>query len=342
MVLANIANKLPEVTEEQWLKVNEFNRKITEEFLTESTELSPKTVIQYNSCLRIFFNWVCENCENKSLLEIKSRDFLKYQNFLVRRGLSSSAIRMKRASISSLNGFIITYYEDEYPTFKNFITKKIPAPPKADVHVKQPMNDDEWKLLLKTLEERGDWQKLAYLHFTYSAGCRRAESRQILKEVATYEPVVKEKIVKNVDGIEENKSVVFYQTGDVRCKGKGSVGSVRKLKFSQDAMDAIKKWLEIRGEDDCPYLFVTKYGNNGVNRQVSEGVFNDWCKGCFSKIVGRRIHPHQLREKRATDMVLYENKDIKSAQALLGHKQSSTTEIYVIRDDTEDVEDAFL
>jgi len=38
--------------------------------------------------------------------------------------------------ISSLNEYIVTYYEDKYPTFKNFITKKIAVPPKQFVHEK--------------------------------------------------------------------------------------------------------------------------------------------------------------------------------------------------------------
>lgn len=338
--MAKIADRSEDVTDEQWQKVNKFNREVTEEFLEESTQLSPKTLRQYASALRIFFFWVYENCEDISLLEIKSRDFLKYQNWLVRRGLSSSGVRLKRAAISSLNGHIVTYYEDKYPMFKNFITKKIPAPPLSDVHEKKPMNDEEWKLLLKNLEERQEWQKIAYLKFTYSAGCRREETRQILKEVIDYKPIIKEKKVKNPDGIEEIKTAIFYQTGEVRCKGKGHKGEIRKLNFDQDAYDAIKKWLEVRGDDDIPYLFVTKY--QGQLKQAGEGVFNDWCKDDFSKIVGRRVHPHQLREQRATNMVLYENKDIKSAQALLGHKSSVTTEIYVIRDGSEDAEDAFI
>ena len=111
--MAEIADKLPTVTEEQWQKLNKFNRTITTEFLEESTSLSPKTLRQYFSALRIFFFWVYEHCDDKSLLEIKSRDFLKYQNFLVRRGMSSSGVRLKRAAISSLNGYIITYYEEK-------------------------------------------------------------------------------------------------------------------------------------------------------------------------------------------------------------------------------------
>jgi site-specific recombinase XerC len=335
-----LIEKLPEVTMEMWNKINKFNRKITDEFLLESTQLSNKTLKQYTSCLKIFFWWVYENCEDKSLLEIKSRDFLKYQNFLVRKGMSPAAIRLKRAAVSSINGYVITYYEDEYPTFKNFITKKIAAPPKADVREKKPMNAEEWQLLLNTLKENEDWQKIAYLLFTYSTGCRRAESRQLLKEVVNYQPIIKAKKVKNKDGVEEIKTVTYYQTSDMRCKGAGKIGKIRKLQFDQDAMDAIKKWLEIRVQDDCPYVFISKY--KGKVNQISESTLNDWCANIFSQIIGRRVHPHQLREQRATNLVVIEGRDISAAQALLGHAQSSTTEIYIIKDKNDEVEDAFL
>ena len=36
-----------------------------------------------------------------------------------------------------------------------------------------------------------------------------------------------------------------------------------------------------------------------------------------------------------------EGKNIESVKALLGHEQSSTTELYVIRDENEDIEDLF-
>ena len=40
------------------------------------------------------------------------------------------------------------------------------------------------------------------------------------------------------------------------CKGKQ--GKIRKFQFDDEAMESIRKWLEVRGEDDCKYLFVTK------------------------------------------------------------------------------------
>ena len=39
-------------------------------------------------------------------------------------------------------------------------------------------------------------------------------------------------------------------------------------------MDALNKWLEVRGEDDCPYMFVIKQKNDGSVRQVAEETYN--------------------------------------------------------------------
>ena len=49
-----------------------------------------------------------------------------------------------------------------------------------------------------------------------------------------------------------------YHTHTIRCKGKSIQGKPRKLKFGEDAMHWLKKWLEERGDDDCPYMFVIK------------------------------------------------------------------------------------
>ena len=93
--------KMLEILDEQWASVNEKNRKIVEEFLRESIQLSTESIKQYSSALKIFFYWIKENAENKMFYDIKPRDYLLYQNFLSRQGLSSSAIRMKRSAMSS-------------------------------------------------------------------------------------------------------------------------------------------------------------------------------------------------------------------------------------------------
>lgn len=324
-------SKIPEVTDEMWSLVNEENKKITEEFLRESTQLSPQTIKQYASGLRIYFNWVRENIDNKPFYQLKARDYLMYQNYLVRNGMSSSGIKFKRSAVSSLNNYIVLYYGDEYKDFRQYITKAIASPPPAFVHEKEPPTLEEYENLCKTLEEREMWQQVAYLRFTFATGCRRAESRQLLKEVSKYEP----KIIQT-----ENGEIKTYRTHPIRGKGKGINGKTLRLQFDEKALIAINKWLEVRGEDDCPYVFVAK--SNGKYKQIGEATFNNWSDIYFSPILGRRFHPHAIREGRATSLVVEQKKDIKTAQKLLNHQSSTTTELYVIRKDEDDSDDAFL
>jgi len=317
---------LKPVSKEEWEIVNKDNRKIVEEFLRESTTLSDETLKQYTSALKIFYYWVSKECGNKTFSEIKPRDYLLYQNFLIREGLSSSGVRLKRSAISSLNGYIEIYYNDEFPLFRNFVNKKIPTPEISFVNEKNPLSIDEYRILCDTLEKQEKWQEVAYLKCSFSSGARRAEIRQFLKNIINEEPKT----------IGDTK---IYSTGEIRCKGKGKTGKIRKLQIDEDAMNSVKKWLEIRGKDNCDFLFVSKKGSS--ISQIPIRTFNLWCTNMFEPIVGRRVHPHLFRESRATSMVVEQGKDIKIAQKLLGHNSSTTTEIYVVRDDEDDSDEAF-
>jgi site-specific recombinase XerD len=90
-------------------KVNPFNREKVEEFLLESTHLSKQSQIQYKSALRIFYFWVHDSLNDKNIYEIKKKDFMRFQNFLIRRGLSSNGIKLKRSAVSSLNKYLINF-----------------------------------------------------------------------------------------------------------------------------------------------------------------------------------------------------------------------------------------
>lgn len=336
-----IARRSDEITDEMWETVNEFNREMVEDYLSNQTHLSDKSIIAYRSSLHIYFWWVKNNLKDKNCTEIKKKEFLRYLNWLTNRGMSDSAIKLKKSSVSAFNKFIEEYYEDEYPMFRNYVTSSMQVVKTGDVHAKVPLTEEELSNLYDELEKREEWQKIAYLKFTYSTGCRRAESRQLLKEIVNYSPNKKVIEVLDENGNKKKVESVSYKTHDIRCKGRSKLGKVRKLQFGEDVMDAIKKWLEVRGEDDCPYVFVIKQ-KNGTARQVAETTFNDWCSGLFTEIVGRRVHPHILRESRATNLVAGQGKSIEVAQKLLGHESSETTNIYVIRDDSNDADEAFI
>lgn len=329
------------VTDEMWNQINKFNREMVDEYLENKVELSEKSQIAVRSGLKIFFWWVHENLEDKKCVDIKKKEFVKYLNWLTKRGLSDSAIKFKKSVVSAFCSYIMTYYEDEYPTFRSFVTSDMKVIQTGYVHDKIPLTTEEYEDLCKKLEKLGKWQILAWLKFSYSTGCRRAEARQLLKEIVDYEPIEKKVLITDKDGNKVETTSLSYKTHKIRCKGRSQVGKVRQLQFGEDAMQAIKKWLQERGEDDCPYVFVIN-DKNGVH-QIGEATFNEWCSGLLTKLVGRRIHPHLLRESRATNIVVEEGKSVETAQKLLGHESSETTiKHYIIREDSDDADEAFI
>lgn len=323
--------KLEPVAASDWDGVLDFNKELLHNFLTDGAELSPVTRRVYESNLKIWFVWVKDNLNNKRQVDIKPLEFKRFQNWMIARGCSSSDVSNKRAAISSLNNYLEIYFSDEYPLFRNFINKSIARPPKVMKNEKEPLNKQELEHLLSELGKKKAFQKLAFVQFSFDTGCRRAESRQLLKCVIEGEPIVKER---------DGKRIVFYLTNAIRCKGRGSEGKVRKFAFNESTMAALKKWLEVRGHDDCKFMFIQKM--NGIIKQVTETSFNSWCANLFSKIVGRRVYPHLLRSSRATQLVVEEGKDIKVVQKLLGHESSVTSQLYIVQKDDDDLDELYM
>lgn len=322
-------HKLEGFTDEEFNEhVPQVSQELIKDFLRQSQK-SDQTIKQYKSALYIFARFVYDELSNRPITVLKVRDALKYQNHLIDLGLSDSAIKFKRSAVSALYIYIEAFWEDEYPKTRNIFTKAVPSVGNTKRKEKNPLTLREMEKLKKELIKKEEWQKLAYLTFTYSTGCRREESRQLKKEVAFYEKY------RNPKGEQKN----YYVTHDIRAKGKGKQGKVRKFQFDEESMQYIKKWIEVRGEDDNESLFVIKTKDGKVS-QVSASTFNTWCEQ-FTEILGKKVHPHLLRSSRATNSVVEEGKDIKAVQQLLGHESSSTTEIYIVTDDTEAVDDLF-
>lgn len=330
MEVDSLASKIKPVTEAEWQQVDSFNREITEEFLQQA-HLSDQTLLQYKSALKIFFNWIRENAQNAPLHTLKPRVALRYQNYLMGLGLSSSAVKFKRSSVSSICGYIELYYSDEYPLFRNIYSKQIPNPPKETRNEKQPLNREELNHLLATLKERGEWQMIAYLMFSFASGARRSEIAQIRKDVVNKKKAYDKKNEKELD---------YYVIPNIRGKGRGKVGKPISLIFDEDTKAAALKWLEVRGIDDCDAMFVRKFKDGRVE-ELSAATFNDWCANTFTEIVGRRVHPHLIRSSRATIASQEDKVDIKHIQKLLNHNDSSTTEIYIIKEQDDSFEGLF-
>ena len=67
----HVAKRSDEITDEMWKEVNEFNRYMVDDYLSNQTHLSPKSLTAYKSALRIFFWWVKQHLNDKKCIDIK-------------------------------------------------------------------------------------------------------------------------------------------------------------------------------------------------------------------------------------------------------------------------------
>lgn len=319
----NTHRKIQPVTEEEYLKCDEWNRQILEEFL-QQPHLSKDTVKQYTSAGKIFLRFIYDRFQNKPIHELKARNGMLYQTWLNSIGLSSSAIRLRRSLVSSLCNYIELYYGEDFERFRNIFPKGVTHVPHTFRNEKVALTLDEWNHLIKTLEEREEYQMRLYALLSFESGARRSEINQIRKECVDYE---------NVEGTNR------YVTHMVRGKGRGSEGEKYRLLFGEDSMIAMKKWMEIRGDDEEPALFVRLYSDGRVEA-LSREVFNTWCSETFSEILNRRFAPHDFRRSRAS-LLSEEGVPIEQIQKLLKHKSSETTAIYILNEDEDDMDGIF-
>lgn len=314
-------------------KVNDENKEIIEEFLDQA-HLSKQTLKQYKSAVYIFAKWVVDNKKNAPFAELKSRDALKFQNYMINLGLSTSAIKLKRSVVSSLYNHIEIYWGDEYPQVRNIFNKAIPQVGNVRKKEKVPLTKQEILKIENHLKKNEKWEMLAMFLVLYDTAGRRAEVIQLKSEISNYG------YFKNKKGEEKP----FYMSHKIRGKGRGADGKEIQLILGEKAMKAIRHWLSYRREkfgEDNEYIFTSWDFETKKLKQINVTTVNSWVNK-FGDIIERKINPHLIRATRATDIVVNEGKDIKYAQKLLSHSSSETTDkFYVIRDDEDDLDNLF-
>ncbi len=117
------------------------------------------------------------------------------------------------------------------------------------------------------------------------------------------------------------------KSGEFAVRGKGD--KVRLVYISETAKTALKNYLEKRQDID-PALFVRDVKNPAksdnlrlTSRSIERLVKHYSAKAGLSK----KVTPHSLRHSFATDLLM-NGADIRSVQALLGHSNITTTQIY--------------
>jgi integrase/recombinase XerD len=173
-------------------------------------------------------------------------------------------------------------------------TTKI-KPPKKEKRLPKALTIEELEMLREACKTN---RQRAFLEVLYATGCRLSEVHDL------------------------NKTDINYQ--QMCCKVIGKGNKEREVYFSFKAMYHLRKYLMNRTDDEealmiterKPYRRLSK---RGIQREI----------GIIAKLAGldKRVSPHTLRHTFAT-LTLNNGADISAVQALLGHEDPSTTQIY--------------
>ncbi|SAI51530.1 integrase/recombinase [Bordetella ansorpii] len=126
----------------------------------------------------------------------------------------------------------------------------------------------------------------------------------------------------------ESSGWLDLASAEVIVLGKG--GKRRSVPVGSAALDALRKWLEVRGQlaaggtpDDAAALFVGARGKRISPRVVQARL------AALAQAAGlpAHVHPHVLRHSFASH-VLQSAQDLRAVQEMLGHANISTTQIY--------------
>jgi len=118
--------------------------------------------------------------------------------------------------------------------------------------------------------------------------------------------------------------------GEFMVRGKGQKD--RPIFISPEAADWIKKYLQLRQDNSKP-LFI-RY--NGSKEADTSGNFTRLTARSVQRMIARyarlagitkHVSPHTLRHSFATDLLM-NGADLRSVQAMLGHSNIATTQIY--------------
>jgi integrase len=310
------ANKLPPVTDEMWLEVNEEYRLLAEEFVNVQNH-SPQSKKQYTSGLRQFGWFIKRSLNNKPLYKITKRDFLRYISFLRdERKMSSSALNLKKASVSSFCNYIENVVADEDENYRNFrnFTRGLPPMPKNRVYEKVKVTKDEYDYMMKVLEDDENYLGMAWLATAFRVGARRSEIIQFKTEILNYP-------------VPEGQNYVLSHV--VRGKGRSTDGKPLEYMIPLDVLPYWEKWIKTRGYES-EYIFTTKYG--GEIKQMSPTWADEFCSEVLSGILERRINVHIFKNSCIT-YLLESGVSINLVSKFVAHHENvSTTQIYDLRE----------
>jgi len=275
--------------------------------------LSEETVYNYERDLIVFEDFLNEI--NTPFDKIDKKIILNYEAYLTSRDRKTPK---RHSSQKRLASFSINRMLSALRSYLKFLTKidyAVPIPPNTVELMKTEKKIQkvgEFEDILKLLESPNQFEKnkvvalrnRAMLETLFSTGMRISELLNV-----------------KMQDIDKN--------GRIFIKGKGK--KERFVYLTPRAQKHIKKYLEVRGESDSPYLFIPYRGKNVFQKtkRISPNYLEEKVKK-YRELLGLNIPitVHGFRRAFATYMAEKGASPV-ALQILLGHESLDTTTRYV-------------
>lgn len=217
-------------------------------------------------------------------------------NYRTRKpGVSDSTVLLNLSAVSSCYTWRVETGRSDWNPFKEFRFRRTERPRAVSPFTPETVT--------KMCQLAGSNEKIAIVKLFRRSGIRNQEL-----------------VAMNKDSIEIEQLVDGADCGIVNVVGKG--GKTRRVYVSPDALDAIADYLETRGADSEPALFVSRR-----KRRVSIRTTQRWIRKMAAAAGDDHGHPHRLRHLYCSEMAAGGMPE-GDLRARLGHEDVSTTHIY--------------
>lgn len=281
--------KMNSITSPELLaKVNPQNKQLLNDFLDylRAVQRSDATINGYQNDIEIAWVWCLQHNNNTFFVRWTKRNVLAYQNWLLNSNANSPArIRRLKAALSSLSNYITSVLDDEFPDFKNIISK-VENPVNHPVREKTIWEDDELDLLLDKLILKKDYEKACYLALAMYSGRRKSELCRF--KITDFS---KENLV--CDG-------ALYKSAPIKTKGRGGGKYIPCYTLAKKFKPYFDMWMQQREKlgIESEWLFPNK---SIPSEHVKITTINSW-SNTYSRLAGKPAYIHSLRHYFTTSL----------------------------------------
>lgn len=294
--------------------MNNNFQQVTDFLNYESTikNASNDTIVGYRTDLNLFCNFILQykkqsKLTNELINNIKLSDLYAFMSYVEKQRGNGSYSKARK--VASLKAFF-NYLHGKARVIENNPAKDLETP---KLNKRQPvyLTLDESKHLLSSMDKEYKYYNRDYCMVTMFLNCGMRVSELC------------------------NINISKIKGDTLTIVGKGD--KERTVYLTDSCLDALAKCLQDRksykiAEGNKDALFISSKGTR-INKRSVERIVKKYTEQ--AGLTNANYTPHKLRHTFATTMYKHGKVDIRSLQALLGHKNISTTQIYTHVDDED-------